>query len=519
MTRDVIPGILVAMLLALALRCPELDRRPMHNDEAVNAVKCHQAMEAGAYRYDPNEHHGPTLYYATRVWLALTGGGDFTRLTEGRLRALTVCFGVGLILLFPLAADGMGRWPVVWAGVLTAVSPAMVYYSRDYIHETLFVFFSFAAMGCGWRYWRSRKLGWGLLAGAAVGLLQATKETFVLPVGAMILAVALNAAWSRWMEPESGAAPRHLRLDHLLAAVAVWLGVAVLFFSSFLGNAAGPLDAVRTYSPWIHRAAGGSPHDHPWDYYLTRLAWFHTDSGPIWSEGLILVLAAVGAWAALSRKGPPGSNPAFLRFLLMYAVLLAGMYSAIAYKTPWCLLGFWQAFILLAGVGAVVIFHRLRRLSDRVLCGGLLAVAVGDLAWQAWQLAVPYSADRRNPYVYAQTSPNILELRDVLNSLASVASAGRHLVIEVMAPGSDYWPLPWTLRAFDQVGWWSEVPSQPPAPVIILSPRFESQLDSSGTHVMAGLFELRPDVFFELYVETNLWERHVRQLHPNAERR
>ena len=58
------------------------------------------------------------------------GSLDFSRLTEARLRLLTVLFGVGLILLLPLVADGLGREAAIAAGVLTAISPAMVFYSR-----------------------------------------------------------------------------------------------------------------------------------------------------------------------------------------------------------------------------------------------------------------------------------------------------------------------------------------------------------------------------------------------------
>ena len=53
--------------------------------------------------------------------------------------------------------------------------------------------------------------------------------------------------------------------------VAVWLVVALVLFSSFFTNLAGPLDSVRTYLPWLHRAGGASPHIHPWSFYLERL--------------------------------------------------------------------------------------------------------------------------------------------------------------------------------------------------------------------------------------------------------
>ena len=64
--------------------------------------------------------------------------------------------------------------------MLTAISPALVFYSRYYIQETLLVFFTLAAVGCGWRYLRTHRLGWIVAAGASVGMMHATKETWIL---------------------------------------------------------------------------------------------------------------------------------------------------------------------------------------------------------------------------------------------------------------------------------------------------------------------------------------------------
>ena len=61
-------------------------------------------------------------------------------------------FGVGLILLLALVADGLGRRATVCAALLTAISPAMVFYSRYYIHEMLLVFFTAWTFVCFWRY-------------------------------------------------------------------------------------------------------------------------------------------------------------------------------------------------------------------------------------------------------------------------------------------------------------------------------------------------------------------------------
>src|SRR5436853_4363471 len=143
MNRRVIVGLLLVAGVAMALRCPHLDERPMHNDEAVNAIKFAQLWERGSYKYDPNEHHGPTLPYLTLAVAPLTGTPDFVHLTEIKLRVITVLFGLGLVMLVPSVADGLGRKAAIWAAIFTAVSPAMVFYSRYYIHEILLVFFTF----------------------------------------------------------------------------------------------------------------------------------------------------------------------------------------------------------------------------------------------------------------------------------------------------------------------------------------------------------------------------------------
>src|SRR3989475_4848453 len=100
-------GLLFAIGIALALRCPRLDQRPMHNDEAVNAIKFGQLWEHGAYKYDPNEHHGPSVFYATLAVARLTSSPDIGHLTETKLRLITVVFGLGLIVLLPLVVDGL----------------------------------------------------------------------------------------------------------------------------------------------------------------------------------------------------------------------------------------------------------------------------------------------------------------------------------------------------------------------------------------------------------------------------
>jgi hypothetical protein len=97
-------------------------------------------------------------------------------------------------------------------------------------------------------------------------------------------------------------------------------------------------------------------------------------------------------------------------------------------------------------------------------------------------------------------------LVDQLEGLAKVDPNGRKLLVKVMAPEGDYWPLPWYLRCFEQTGWWDHVPDDPFAPVMVVSARLHAGLDEKKTHLMIGYFQLRPQLFFELYVQRDLWQ-------------
>ena len=549
-------AVLLAIAGALALRVPKLDTRPLHNDEAVNAVKVSELWQEGRYAYDPDEFHGPTLHYATLPFLWLSGARNSDELADATLRLAPVVSGVGLIVLLLLLADGLGREAVAWAAIFTAVSPAMVFYSRYFIHEMLLLFFTALTMGAGWRYVQARssrrvssrspqpgegweatealaaqesqrghhpspsgplpvegrgksEARWSVVAGAGLGLMFATKETFVLAVAAMGLAAIATARWT---------APKGARVQSLLAlwnwrhaalALSATLLIWLLLFSSLFTHFAGLLDSIRTYLPWLRRAGGHSPHIHPWNFYLQRLAWFHPATGPVWSEGLILILAVVGALASFAVKKSP-----LCCFLALYTIILTALYSAISYKTPWCLLSFFHGMILLAGVGAAALVEFFRARPLKVVVVMALLGLTAQLSWQAWRASFVYPTDRRNPYVYAQTVPDLLNLVHRAEGLARVAPTGYETIVKIIAPDSDYWPLPWYLRRFKHLGWYEKLPDDPFAPIVVVASKLDARLDDKSDRkwIMVGLTELRPGKFFELYVELELWKKYVETL-------
>ena len=87
-----LPLALVA-LAALWLRTHDLARRPMHADEANQAVKLGNLLEHGRYAFDPQDHHGPTLYYATLPVAWLRGETTLATLTETTVRLVPALAG------------------------------------------------------------------------------------------------------------------------------------------------------------------------------------------------------------------------------------------------------------------------------------------------------------------------------------------------------------------------------------------------------------------------------------------
>ena len=504
--------ILAAATGALAFRLPRLCQRPMHTDEAVQAVKTGILAETGVYRYDPHEYHGPSLYYLTLPSLWLSSHGSFTKSDEGAYRIVPVLFGVGLVLLLLLIGDGLG-WPAaVCAGVLTAVSPVMVFFSRFYIQEMLLVFFTFAAIVAGWRYAQNRRIGWALLCGAALGLMHATKETCVVAYGSMAAALAVTTVWDYWRRAPERGVRQFLNVWHIVAGAAVGCAVSVLFFSSFFTNPSGPLDSVRAYLGYLNRGAGASPHMYSWYYYLKMLMYTKDAPGPWWSEGFILGLAVVGFVAVTKGSKAVEGAPSFLRFLAVYTALMTLGYSIIPYKTPWCMLSFLHGMILLAGVGATVIVRTLPNTPARIVVCVLLVAAACQLAGQAYRASFQFYADNRNPYVYAQSVEDILDLAERVEDIAASHPDHHNMLITVIAPGADYWPLPWYLRRFGRVGYWDKVPEKPDAPVIIASPQVEPALTKKirTDDYVGTCYGLRSHVVLLLYVQNDAWQAFIK---------
>ena len=522
--------ILAATLAAAGLRLHQLQQRPMHTDEAVHAVKFGTLLEEGQYRYNPNEFHGPTLNYLTLIPAWLSSAEKLTEVSEFTLRIVPVFFGVLLVLLLLLLADGLGWAAAICAAVLTTVSPAMVFYSRYYVQEMLLVCFIFGAIICGYRYSQSKSIRWALSTGIFMGLCYATKETSIIAFGSMLLALLLTLLMCRSQAGSALNIKKRVRPWHIIAAAATAVIVSALFYSSFLTNAAGILDSLRAYGIYFNRAGENALHIHPWYYYLKMLIYSRYAGGPAWSEGLIVILAAAGFVVAMTRRNIIGADCRLLRFIAFYTLIMTVVYSAIPYKTPWCMLGFLHGMIILAAVGVVAVIKLAPSALVRTIISLLLVVSGGHLAWQACLGSYKYCADPANPYVYAHTSTDIYTIVQRVKDVANVHPDGRKMPIQVICPEHDYWPLPWYLRSFSRVYWWNQIgENELPAPVIIAPPSLKPALleffdrpPLGKKNLYMRLFdtyvELRPQVELLGFVTKDLRDSYRQYQTPGGEK-
>ena len=534
---------------AAAFRLSHLDNRPMHTDEAVHGAKYGKVLE-GTYKYDPNEFHGPTIYYLTAPIAFLDGADTLAETTEIHLRLAPAICGLLIIAGLWLIRDAIGSVAMLCGAVLTAVSPAMIFYSRYYIQEMFLVCFTFFAIAAFWRCANKQgawRIVWLVVAGACVGLMHATKETciiayFAIAAGGLAVAVISLCEGNGWTKRKIAS----LSIGGGVVLVAA-AAVSAVCFSLMFTKLGGIADSITTYGKYFTRAGGeGSAgvHRYPWDEYLRRIIWWTADGQTVWyeawTEAFIVALALVGLVAALIGKGCGKASLPFVRFLCVFTVLMTLVYSTLSYKTPWCLLGFLHGMILLAGLGASVLLRIARPVPLKATVAVLLLAGAGNLGYQGWRASFPMCANPTNPYVYAHTTWDVPRLVCMVRGVAELHPDKNNMHVQVLCPDNHYWPFPWYLRDFprldirvqDKDG---RILPWAMAPVIIYRPDLSEDFNDilplrlleappygwfgpeAKVYKEPWDWELRPNAFLNARVERKLLSQYVNPQAPPAE--
>jgi uncharacterized protein (TIGR03663 family) len=507
-------GLTLFTVISLAIgayyRLPALGERPMHTDEAILAMKSAEFQQTGHFAYDPKDFHGPGLHYVTLVWSKLAGWGDSSTWTEDQLRTVTVVCGLLLMLCTLLLRDALGRLGAGYAMLLMAVSPMAVYYSRYFIMEVPFVLFITLSIAALWRYSQSGKKSWLLLAGFTLGMQHATKETFVINVAAacagFLAAKLIVGDFSPRQTGFSIGSTRGGSSRPWLWVIVTAVLTSITIYSSFFKDWQAVKDSALTYLNYLERSAG-SGHEKPWHYYLTLIFW--RKNGVVWSEAMIGGLAIIGMLhALLGNHMKNGPRQAFLVFLSVYTLALFGIYSFLAYKTPWSILSGQHALTLLAGVGAAAISQALSGRISRFIFRVAIGLGLYHLIAQTSLAIHRYASTEHNPYVYSHTSTNLLRLLPQIRALQKIAPDDAFAVLVVHRDAG--WPLPWYLRDIKTVRYSTTLPETIDARVIVAEIDLQQALQAKLTdkqYDVHDIFGLRPGVMLNLWVEKSLKER------------
>jgi uncharacterized protein (TIGR03663 family) len=471
-------------LFGLLLRLPQLDARPMHTDEAVNAYIVGELLAGETFSYDPQDRHGPMLAALALPLARVQGAKLFADLTESELRLTAVLAGTVTILLFCAAVEMFGFVPCLIAALLFACAPLPIYYDRYFIHESLFAAATFGLILAGWRARKKPSPVQAALAATCAALMLACKETAVLNIFALAA-----AAFAFWLWNLRGKSPGGLwRPKEMLAAAAVFLLVTVMLFTWF-GSNWKALPALLHAVPNFLARAGGEGHQKPFWYFAQLLT-----GG--WSGGLISALACLGFFQTARKRDPSPYG-----FLAWYALFLAVIYSLIPYKTPWLALNLWLPIALFAGLAINSLWRMptkspALRIPMPAFCILLGAVAAVLIAHDTRQRVFAHPADETNPYAYAHTSEDLLGLPAEVVELAHQDGLASPRIAVI---ASDPWPLPWYLRHFSNVGFWQPGQQVGQADFYITSTEAADQYGDQLHDLRSEFFGVRPGVLILLW--------------------
>ena len=325
-------GSLIVLLAAALLRLIFLTQKPLHHDEGVNGMFLVNLFRTGYYHYDPSNYHGPSLYYLAVIPTAINNVFHWGHgLSTFAIRFVTASFGVGVVWLMLCLRRYLGSAASLAAAAFATVSPGFVFFSRYFIHEILFVFFSLGVI-VAWLWYRDTgKPRYLMLSSASAAMLFATKETWIITAAVWLIAIPCTTIFLRlrnradeippWLpEPDPGQDAGSRRKLYLQAA-ALFAAIAILLYSSFFTHPRGILDSVLTFTYWTKTGRTGI-YNREWSTYFS---WLWQEEAPILVLGLMGTRSGSHPRAQLSHG--------FLRFLVdrdFHGVLSCAVQNTVA---------------------------------------------------------------------------------------------------------------------------------------------------------------------------------------------
>lgn len=364
----------VIVVVAVGLRTYNLGWRLMQEGEAVQALAAWRFVQGES----PAEAvSSPFLFTLDLVAFTLFGRGEVAA------RLGSVLCGLALVLLPLGLRRQLGQVGALIAGILLALSPTVLFFSR-FVDGGIAVAAGALAATVGlFNYLEERQPDYLYLAAAGLAVALTAGPggyTVLLVTGSFLIVIALWGP-ATWQERAQGAW-QAMRQDGSVTgvAIAVLAGGFVLLSSAFLLRFPGLGQAADLLTTWLRAfaIAGGKP----WYFHLQLLALYE----PL---ALMFGLGGVGYFLSIRRSN------AFLAFLIWWAALVLVIYLLVGGRTASDVLLLVLPLTLLAAVAIGRLLESAYREFTWDREGLFLAVAGGVavyfyLQWAAYAIGREY---------------------------------------------------------------------------------------------------------------------------------
>jgi len=496
-------AIFLILIIAFFLRAYLLDLRPLHSDEGVNFMFMEGLIKEGRYRYDPENYHGPTLYYLTFLPLYYFGK-DTSWLPDEVLpsqeyvyRICPMLLGFGVVLILILLRGWLKTPGLLTAMALAAISPTAVYYSRDNIHEMYLMFFTACTFVFGYLFYATSKDRYLYLCAASLALMFATKETTIITLGIWGLSAFGASLFSTKPLKDVGKkaldsikkALRRIKKPSFLILIAITIltlclmlffqdyykkyelkwylalltkGVSMmtifLVFTLFFGRLRGKLSKLLIasalffiilclfFSSFFTHAEGVGKFFKAFELWTHQgtVGSKHTKPFPYYLELLSTFERPILILGLLGIIFSFWKRKPEEVFTSLYAVGTFLAFSLIPYKTPWCVQNMMLPLFILSGVFIKYVFeitpYKLLRLAYLPF---ILIILLYSLYQSADVNYINYDNDSYG-IVYVQTNRSAKELVQRVDELSRVKYEGEDTKILIDAEGT--LPLNWYFR-------------------------------------------------------------------------
>jgi len=522
------------LALALFLRIFYLDLRPFHGDEGVNFIFMDNLIKHDRYRYDPENYHGPILYYLTLIPLSLWGleSSYFTKYFpmngEYAFRIWSVILGFGVVLILLPLKKWLGKAGLLTAMAFTAISPTAVYYSRDNIHEMYLMFFTIGAFVCGYQYFTTSKSKYLYLSAIFIALMFAAKETTMVTIiiwclsaigASLFTSDPLPKFWKRFVESSKGAGKilkkplfiiffvitiitlclilffqdSYKKYEYKWFIALFTKGIAMLtiytaflmFFKNFRKNLTKVLFAwilffivlSILFSSFFSHSEGVGKFFKAFELWTHQgtVGSKHTKAFGYYFEILMQVEKPILLFGILGMIFSFWKRKPVDLFTAFFAIGSFLAFSLIPYKTPWCVQNIMLPMFLLTGL----FFKYLFEITPGIIYKSLYTIVILVVLFNSLLLSaeVNYLAydDSDFKIVYVQPDRSALELVKRIEELSNVLFIGKDTKLLMAAPSN--LPLNWYLK--DQKSDWFQrvMPNSDKYSIIVAERKQEKELD------------------------------------------